>query len=76
MRDHQIVPKEYKEGCFSEVQPGTTGFENVFSNLSKIQKLERGLRGLSFWKSFLKQPKESVLQKDIDKLAVLAFSIQ
>ena len=76
MRDHQIIPKEYKEGCFSEVQPGTTGFENVFSNLYKIQKLKEGLRGLSFWKSYLKQSKEPILQKDIDKLVVLAFSIQ
>ena len=76
MRDHQIIPKEYKEGCFAEVQAGTTGFENVFSNLYKIQKLKDGLRGLSFWKSFLKQSKESVLQKDIDTLVVLAFSMK
>ena len=75
MRDHQIIPKEYKEGCFSEVHAGTTGFENVFSNLYKIQKLKEGLRGLSFWKSFLKQSKESILQKDIDTLVVLAFSM-
>ena len=76
MRDHQIIPKEYKEGCFSEVQAGTTGFENVFSNLYKIQKLKEGLRALSFWKSFLKQSKEPIVQKDIDTLVVLAFATQ
>ena len=42
----------------------------------QIQKLKEGLRGLSFWKSYLKQSKEPILQKDIDKLVVLAFSIQ
>jgi dihydroorotase len=74
MRDHQIIPQERKEGCFSEVQSGTTGFENVFSALYKIQKLHLGLKSLSFWKPFLQQPTQSILHQNINHLVVLQIS--
>ena len=76
MRDHHIIPQEAKEGCFSEVESGTIGFDqDVFASVHQLQLLPAVLPCCTFWKDFLRQPKQSLIQQDMNQLVLQPIPI-